>query len=450
MPMKAFRRALALMLMLAPAASFATKIPIPIDGATLNVSAQFQPEIQTNFGASPDGTSPSFDVFARRTRLLVNGDISSNFTYLMQLDNANFGKFGNYSVRAIVQDAWVGWAPMGNTGGTVVFIDAGILLEPISHHLLESTTNFVTADVHTDSFRIPGNTFQGLRATGLQTRGWALDKKIGWRGGVFEGVSPFDTATPSINTGGSVVGGIPVTTPASTACTASGKASGTCITPKRNPQFAGFVNFDIIGSEEGGWLYGAYKWGDAPILSVGAAGVYQSKALLNGLGNLADAQLISFDVYGNLPMNGNELTFEATLYLNKNGTASANTGTGFFVDLGYRFGMIAPYFGYEYFQASDACDDSSLSAGQISTCKTVTQASNSRNVRTGFNFFFNKNFNHLNLEFQINHGQSAYGAQSMTVANAGYVPNINNGLPASNNLRYSATKSLLMHWNVFF
>ena len=35
--MKAICRALALALVLAPAASFATKVPIPIEGATLNV-----------------------------------------------------------------------------------------------------------------------------------------------------------------------------------------------------------------------------------------------------------------------------------------------------------------------------------------------------------------------------------------------------------------------------
>ena len=36
--MKATCRAIALALVLAPAASFATKVPIPIEGATLNVS----------------------------------------------------------------------------------------------------------------------------------------------------------------------------------------------------------------------------------------------------------------------------------------------------------------------------------------------------------------------------------------------------------------------------
>ena len=55
--MKATRRALALALVLAPAASFATKVPIPIEGATLNVSFQIQPQFLINQAGTPDGTA---------------------------------------------------------------------------------------------------------------------------------------------------------------------------------------------------------------------------------------------------------------------------------------------------------------------------------------------------------------------------------------------------------
>src|SRR5712671_2478673 len=225
--MKATLKALlAASLLLAPGA-YATKVPIPIEGATLNVSVQVQTEAMVTENGTPNGQDPSYDIFVRRTRLLVNGDISQNFTYLFQIDNANFGKFGNFQGRAIVQDAWIGWAPTGITGGNVLYIDAGLLLIPISRHLLESTTNFITADVHSDEFRFSANPFPANRETGIQVRGWWFDKKIGFRGGVYEGYAPIDQ---------------PAQLPAgSTAtCTASG---GGCITPKRYPQFAGFVNF---------------------------------------------------------------------------------------------------------------------------------------------------------------------------------------------------------------
>ncbi len=431
-PLKAL---LACTLLLAPAA-FATKVPIPIEGATLNVSVQVQTEIFATESGAPNGNDMSFDVFVRRTRLLVNGDISQNFSYLLQIDNANFGKYGNFTGRAIVQDAWIGWAPTGITGGNVIYIDAGILLIPISHHLLESTTNFITGDVHTDEFRFSGNPFQALRDTGIQVRGWWFDKKLGFRGGAYEGYTPFDQ-------------------PAGT-CTATGAG---CITPKRYPQFAGFVNLNLIGSEEGGWLYGAYKWGKDPILSIGGSGVYQSQAIrntsINPTGNITDQKLWSVDVYLNFPQSeAAELVFEATGYYSFNGSGSNNTGKGFFADVGYRLGSIAPYASFSYFKTDD-CSDLLLTTAQTTACNASVDIGNSRNFKTGLNFFFNKNLNHLNLELQFNHGVSAFGPQAITVANAGYAPTLKtNGfaVPAGQNtsLKVPTQMSFLAHWNVLF
>jgi len=424
--MKATLKAvLASSLLLAPAA-FATKIPIPIEGATLNLSVQVQTQFLINENGAPNGSDPSYDVYVRRTRLLANGDINQNFSYLLQIDNANFGKFGNFGGRAIVQDAWIGWAPTGITGGNVLYIDAGLLLIPISHHLLESTTNFITADVHTEEFKFPSNPFQGLRETGIQVRGWWLDKKIGFRGGVYEGYAPVDTPAAPANT-----------------CSTNGNG---CITPKRYPQFAGFVNLDIIGSEEGGWLYGAYKWGKEPIVSVGVSGIYQANAVKNFQGSLTNNRIASGDVYVNFPMTEEaELVVEATGYLNGNGNGSANTGKGFFVDAGYRFLFVAPYASYTFFDPDDSCGDLTLTPAQLTTCKNGVDIGRSRNFKAGLNFFFNKNLNHLNLEFQVNHGVSTFGPQSITAANAGYVP-----VGITTNLRTSAQKSFLAHWNVLF
>ncbi|TMA26613.1 MAG: hypothetical protein E6J78_12710 [Deltaproteobacteria bacterium] len=424
--------------------AYATKVPIPVEGASLNISVQVQPQFLINEASTPDGLNPSFDTFVRRTRLLVNGDINQNFSYLFQVDNANFGKFGNYTTpRAIVQDAWIGWAPTGVTGGTVFYIDAGILLIPISRHMLTSTTNFITADAQTDAFRFPGAAFQAFRDTGVQIRGWALDKKLGWRGGVFEGYTPFLQPAAAAAT---------ATNPACVAAT-----PGTCITPKRYPAFRGFVNFQVIGSEEGVWVYGDYKWGKSPVVSVNVAGNYQAQAVRNGFGNLADQRLLAFGAYVNLPMSeAAEFVGEGTLYLNGNGSSSANSGTGISASAGYRFGFIAPYVAYDYFQSTN-CDDPGLTNTGGAISQATCDGSNSRNIKGGLNFFFNKNANHLNIEFGVNHGQSAYGPSSVTVASAGYVPlSLDPAPPAttrrafSNALANPVFKSLLIHWNVLF
>jgi hypothetical protein len=400
----------ALATLLIPAAAHAVKIPLPIEGATLNLSFQLQTQFLMQENGATNGNDNSYDIFIRRSRLLVNGDINQNFSYLIQFDNPNYGKKGNFNGRGIVQDAWVGWAPTGITGPTVFYIDAGLLLIPFSHNGLESTTNFITADIQTDSLRgLNAGVLTGLRDTGVQVRGWAFNKKVGFRGGVYEGVRA-----------------------ASTAVADAGKP-GNQLTPKSNPQFAGFINFDIIGSEEGGWLYGAYKWGKDPILSLGASGLYQSQALRKngdptGALGIADQQMVSADMYLNLPMTeAAELVAEATVYFARNGSNSVDTGIGGFGDIGYRFGAIAPYVGYEFFSA-DSCD------GNLTTlqCAPLLGTKNdSRNFKVGLNFFINKNLNHINAEFTVNHGQSKDAFANTTLA-------------------ASSTKSFLLHWNNIF
>src|SRR5437762_8368970 len=110
----------ALAMLLAPLASQAVNVPLPIEGATLNIIPAIQTQMMLTEHGTPGGDGWATDIFARRTRLYVTGDINPNFSFYTLVDNANFGKFGNYTGRMIVQDAFVSWAPMGKTGGTVL------------------------------------------------------------------------------------------------------------------------------------------------------------------------------------------------------------------------------------------------------------------------------------------------------------------------------------------
>jgi hypothetical protein len=430
---RASQLVLGLALLLGPAASYAISVPLPTTDATLNLNLQLQPQFVANEAGTPDGTNPSYDIFMRRSRISVGGNVGKSFSYFFQLDNPNFGKFGNFTGRTVAQDAWVGWAPTGIDGGTVVYIDAGLLYRPISRHVLGYTTNYVTADLQTDGFRLPNSPFPSFRDVGVQVRGWALDKKIGFRGGVYEGYAPVDQAAGTCTTGGAG-----------------------CITPKRNPAFAAFVNFDLIGSEEGLWLYGAYKWGTSPILSVNVAGNYQSLALKNGLGSSTDQRLLATGLYLDLPMTEQaELVVDATVYLNGNGTGSPNTGTGVAGSVGYRYRFIAPYVAYDYFESS-GCDAGSLTPSDLLLCSANVGTANSRNFKAGVNLFFDKNLNHLNIELGINHGLSAYGPSSISAAAAGYVPTsldpLTSGGPRrvfTNSLANPSFKSLLVQWTVY-
>src|SRR2546422_8470075 len=131
---------LGLALSLAPAASHAISVPLSTTDATLNLNLQLQPQFLVNEAGTPDGMDPSYDVFVRRVRIAVNGTVGKSFSYYFQLDNPNFGKFGNLTGRVLVQDAWLGWAPTGIEGGPGGYIDGGRVGLPTCRRFLRQTT----------------------------------------------------------------------------------------------------------------------------------------------------------------------------------------------------------------------------------------------------------------------------------------------------------------------
>jgi len=413
--MKGFKLLLATAVLVSSAAS-ATKIPIPIEGATLNVSAQFQPNVLFAENGAASGTDLGTEFYLRRARLLVNGDVSNYFTYLYQIDMPNAGKRGNYPTQAnggftYVQDAWIGFAPTGITGPNVVYIDAGILLQPISRHLLVSTTNFMTADVHTDSFRIVGG-MPGLRDPGIQVRGWLFDKKVGFRGGVYEGVRGTYLA-PAAATG-------VVPAPANNA-----------VNIKNNPRFAGFVNIDILGSEEGAWLYQENYWAKEPILSVGGSANYQAQSVLGPAG-ITDNFVGSVHAFTDIPFGENlEVTAQAIGYRSTQGKGSRNTGFGGFIDAGVRIGNIKPYASYEAF-VGDSCPDDAVASACTGPTANFQQA-DTRATKVGVNYFIDRNRNHIYVEYSNNHGQVAVAPVSQFVRDV-----------------TKSQNTVLIHWNLIF
>src|SRR5438270_14020243 len=108
-PMKVpSRLVLVLALLFAPVSSYAISIPLPTTEATLNLDLQLQPQFVLNEAGTPDGRDPSYDLFLRRARIALGGNVGQNFSYFFQLDSPNFGKFSNFAGRLLVQDAWFG------------------------------------------------------------------------------------------------------------------------------------------------------------------------------------------------------------------------------------------------------------------------------------------------------------------------------------------------------
>jgi len=340
--------------LLASSSAGAVNVPVPLDGATLNLNVQLQPWFRVAEDATPEGNVGE-DIFLRRVRLLAQGNFSKDFLYLIQIDTPNFGKGGDFTSRELIQDAWVAWNPMEG-----MYLDAGMLLLPVNRHVLQSTTDYTNFDFHVNMLKSPNT--NGLRDNGLSLRGWLFDKKVGYRVGAYEGVR---ATTPPANAK---------------------------LNPHGTPRLAGFLNFDIVGTEEGAWLYHGLYF-DKPVVSVGLGGEYQSGALLNAAGNVTDHSYYSADLFVDLPFAGNqEFIFSMVLARNGAGTNSADTGSSGFVDVGYRYGIVQPYLSAEFF-AGDSC---SLTPG---ACKANTD--DLRIGSAGVNFWIKRNQMHISTEYAV-------------------------------------------------
>ena len=440
--MKGFKALTVLAALLVSTSANAVKIPLPdavaANGTTLNVAFQLQPWVLITENGTPDGTSPSVDFFIRRARLLINGDVNNNFSYLLQFDSPNLGKRGDIAnatnsnaSKAIVQDAWIGWAPFGITGGSVLYIDAGLLLMPISRQMLTTTTNFTQADVHTDSFRlgsVPGlNANQsGFRENGVSIRGWALDKHLGFRGGVYQGQREASLAS----------------------CGAACGNPGLTPNPKSLPRLAAFLNYSLVGTEDGGWLYSSMYFSKTPIVSVNAAVTYQSQSI-QGPNGLTDSSVTQLGAFVEYPFSDdNELVFQVSALKSNNGTGSANTGLGGFVDLGFRMGNLEPYVTYETFMG----DTASANACNGGVCG-ATQSAESRIAKLGLNYYIDKNKNHINAEFAVSHGVSSVTSGSALAprdVTGTVVPGGAFAVAQQGRLQSAALKTFLIHWNLQF
>jgi hypothetical protein len=402
------------LLFLVPAASHAFNVPLPTPDATLNLIVYVQPRFQFTENGAPSGQDPAYDLFVRRTRLQANGSLGKNFLFFAQVDNPNFGKYGSFGVRAILQDAWVAWGPWGTKGDDVLLLEAGIIFFPASRFTISSAGNYPSIDGHPDMIRgLTASAYPANRSTGVQLRGWGFKKKFGFRGGAYEGVQPL---------------------------------AGAGLSPKHNVALALFTNFDLIGSEEGGYLYQGMLFGKEPVLSVSLAGAYQSQALRT-LKGVTDHRSLTSTVFFDYPLLDDQ-EFVSVLggYLYGNGTGSKDSGLGLSLDLAYRYHRWRPYISLEYFDSGDCTPGADISQAQCAQAHTA----DSRNFRAGVTYYINKGQQHVDLEFALNRGQSVVGLGTITNASAGYTPVVAPGDPGFLSLARKPTKTLVMQWTMIF
>lgn len=137
-----------------------------------------------NQDTAPGSQGYQQNLFLRRARILIGGDIGKDISFFVETDSPNLGKTPkNPTSGFMLQDAFLEWKP------TKVFqVDGGLFLVPFSRNSLQSTLSYYTIDISPlTTVNNASTQSAALRDLGFQGRGFFLDDRLQYRVGVFQG-----------------------------------------------------------------------------------------------------------------------------------------------------------------------------------------------------------------------------------------------------------------------
>ena len=157
---------------------------------TVNEDVNFKVGVLGQFQADwleGAGTEEAPNLFIRRVRLLVGGQIARNVSFFVETDAPNLGKKladgKSITPQLVVQDAY-GEFRLRDW----LLVDAGLMLVPFSRNSVQSAATLLAIDYGPYSFAqsVPTQCTAG-RDTGIQARGHFLGSRIEYRVGAFQG-----------------------------------------------------------------------------------------------------------------------------------------------------------------------------------------------------------------------------------------------------------------------
>jgi hypothetical protein len=175
------------------------------------------------------------DVFMRRARIILAGQITDGIKVFAETDNANAGKKGNTSYTEI-QDAFIDF----RLGQSNHWVTAGLILLPFSFENRASAASLLGIDYNSEVVKFTNHFV--WRDDGAMVHGSFRDK-LGYFVGVFDGYE--NTATSMVSRGDSLV------------TTTSGK------NPEAEVRVTGHVHFALLGEPQTGWFYAQDRLGKA-------------------------------------------------------------------------------------------------------------------------------------------------------------------------------------------
>jgi hypothetical protein len=173
----------AAILLAGSAAPAAAQVSIRHEDVTFNfgIQGQFWADWTQDSTAGNQGYQQN--LYLRRARVLLGGDIGKDISFFIETDSPNLGKTPKSGSGFLLQDAFLEWKP-----SRVLQIDSGLFFVPLSRNALQSTLSYYGLDL--SALATVNNTAtqsMALRDLGLQARGFFFKDRLLYRVGLFQG-----------------------------------------------------------------------------------------------------------------------------------------------------------------------------------------------------------------------------------------------------------------------
>jgi len=124
------------------------------------------------------------NLYIRRGRLIMGGDIGKDISFFFETDDPNLGKTPKALASGfMLQDAFMEWRP-----AKVFQVTGGMMFVPFSRNQMQSPASYYSVDIESLSTVDNSSTQSaGLRDLGFAAQGFFLNDRLLYRTGVFQG-----------------------------------------------------------------------------------------------------------------------------------------------------------------------------------------------------------------------------------------------------------------------
>lgn len=271
-----------------------------------------------------EDTTPETDLFLRRTRIMLSGQVIDGVQFFAQTDCPNAGRYGSPN-EIKMQDVFVDLRlPYLEDH----WFKAGLILLPFSFESRSSAATLLGHDYNFEVIKLP-NTFI-WRDLGAELHGTFWDQRIAYFVGVFDG---YDLDENEKN-------------------------------PDADLRLTGHLTINLLGEAESGWFFNQCRLGKSgDYLSVGAGFDRQGKATRTIIAlaegeptpvpppEIMDSENWVVDLQSGFDLQGVGLTLNAAWYDWDNALFRGNTA---FVETGLLIGKLMPVAKYSWQEPEDS------------------------------------------------------------------------------------------------